>query len=378
MGKMTRTKKDGIYERSGSKIIDKVVKSYRIYENLGPVSLKDAELILNKKVAELLKCRHFPESKTRSLTVLDALNTYWKEHLQYRAYGKDAKYLLSAVSNKIGDVLIKELKRKVIDTYKRERAADRKVIYTKQGIKYGKPISPRTIQAELQQLNMSINYLVDNEEIPDNPIRRFIKVEQIRPKKVMLDEGYENGGEWQALYENADEDIKLVITVLYETGMRPQEAFYFRLGWIEKLNNECWLINVPEDIEKTSAQRSIPVSGALRADLSSLFVEGVTDNTLVCPSPVTRRERTTIKKAFEGAVQRAGLVGKNLTPYALRRTRLTIWDAIDSDAAKYASGHTFGESHHRNYVAFPKQRLFKLISINYNPSTEMKVYNRTA
>ena len=95
------------------------------------------------------------------------------------------------------------------------------------------------------------------------------------------------------------------------------------------------------------------------------------NNSLVFPSPVTGEEITTIKTALNNSLTRSGLTSKGISPYAFRRTRLTIWDNIDSNASKYASGHKFKEVHGKNYVKIPHKRLFKLVGLDYQPNLQL-------
>lgn len=372
MGKMIRTKTSGIYDRDGGKVLDKWFRGMRIYENLGAISQSYAENVLKTKEAAILEGRYFPKN-TSSLKVRDILNYYWGEYLQYLPSSKDAKYLLSAVDSKLGSCTFNNLKRSVIDGYKRKRSAEFKKIYTKKGVKFGKPISKRTVQAELNILNMALNRMADDGEIPFNPVKCFIKVEQDKPKKIVLDDGYENGPEWQAIYQNAQDDKKLIFLCLYYTGMRPKECFHFRYDWIEKITEEFWMIKIPSEVEKTETERLIPVAPILRDSLKLKWMSG-----LVFPSSVTGDVIKGIHKAFSGAVKRSGLSGKGYTPYVLRRTRLTIWDEIDSDAAKCSGGHTLKGTHYKNYVRFTKQRLFKLVGLEFHPVLKVKAENKAA
>lgn len=61
----------------------------------------------------------------------------------------------------------------------------------------------------------------------------------------------------------------------------------------------------------------------------------------------------------------AGLSDRGYTPYALRRTRTTIWDSIDEGAARFATGHTPQDAHGKHYVRMTDQRLFTLVGKTY-------------
>lgn len=356
---MKRTSVRGVYDRDGVKIIDKLVDGIRIYENCGKVTIKFAEQVLNKKIAALLEGRYFPEKQNRSLTVRDALNIYWKEKLQYLGSAKNAKFLLSKIDDRLGILPVKCITIAHIEKYKRERLAERRQIRYKDTAgqwqtKPGALISPRTVQAEPDQLNLALNWMRRNRRIVSNPIAEYEKVDQEKPKKVMIDVGKPNGAEWHRLYNASCDDLKPLLVVLYETSMRPGEVFKMCWDWIDLFKR---VIRIPTDVEKTRDGRNVPISGTLFELLRGI----PQDNDLVFPSPVTHGARKGIKKAFDGAVARAGLSGRGITPVCLkRRTRLTIWDAVDPAAAMSAGDHRQSKNHYDHYVEITDDRLLRL------------------
>lgn len=347
----------GLLLKGNSFLIDKVVYGVRIYESLGPVKQDTAIKILSKRVNAVLEGKYLPEKSLRSLTVLDILNYYWGEHLQYKEYANDVRCILNAVAEKLGDILVINLCRADMERYKRERLRDKKRNRCKG------TVSRRTVQKDLQHLSMALNFAADNNKIKHNPIRRFIKVPQGQPKKIVLDDGFEDGPEWLAIYESIADADKPIVLTLYETGMRPKEVFNMRWSWIIQKAEGMWIIKIPADIDKTDYEHELPVSLKLLAMFKEMGIRS--DDTLVFPSPVTSGVRTTIKTAFKNALIMAKLRGKGITPYALRRTRTTIWDEIDSNASRYAVGHVPKEVHQKNYVKISIQRLFRLVSLDY-------------
>ena len=174
----------GLRMRGNSVVIDKYVNGVRIYETLGPVTLTTAQKILAKRITDVLEHKFLPENRVSSLTVVEILNNFWEQHLKFKEYAKDTRYILSAVADRLGDMPVMKLSRSDIDMYKRERALD-----TKKNRCKG-TISPRTIQKELQHLSMAINRAVDDKKIPQNPIKGFITVPQGLPKKIVIDDVY--------------------------------------------------------------------------------------------------------------------------------------------------------------------------------------------
>jgi hypothetical protein len=115
---------------------------------------------------------------------------------------------------------------------------------------------------------------------------------------------------------------------------------------------------------------------------------------LVFPSTRTGKERLGIQKAFKSAIHRAGkrfdeasgkwiktengvtLDGLELHVYAMRRTRISIWDPIDSDACRFAVGHVGRDVHSRHYLKITTERLFKLVGIVYNPALQFRILSK--
>lgn len=292
--------------------------------------------------------------RRKPLTVRDALNMYWDNHLAHKSYARCARYRINAIDSRLGKIYAAKISRIEIETYKRER---------------GRTASPRTVQMELQILNAAINFATDNGALAGNTIKRFIHVPQNRPKKIVLDDGYENGPQWRAIYNAIHPKIKPILQTLYETGMRPKECFNMRRNWLKEKCNNFWVITVPRNIDKVGCERDIPVSRRLLKLFRAMKIFSLDGNALIFPAQRnSAKVRVNIACAFKHALERCGLSNQNITPYALRRTRLTIWDAIDGGACRYAAGHAVREVHSKHYVRISHERLFKLVGLKYTPS----------
>lgn len=197
---------------------------------------------------------------------------------------------------------------------------------------------------------------------------------------MILDDGYEYGVEYRAILKNITPQVRPIVEMLYETGLRPKELFHLRWHWIQKKTKNCWVLVVPAEEklgsmqtfdEKTGNSHMVPLSTRAVKVLKSVGIRE--DSTaLVFPSPVTLQPRKDIRSAFKTALEKAGLANRDITPYALRRTRLTLWDEIDSNAARYAGGHVARDVHERNYVKVSLKRLFKLVGIDFDAEIDEK------
>lgn len=369
--KKRRTGVRGINIINGRYIIDKIYKSERIYcrlDSIDEMTLDKAQSRLTQemyKIDHMITTERLPDKS--SLKVSNVLDYLWKKRLKHKPYAKDIKHILSSVDQRLGKKLLMKLKKSDIEAYIRDRSNDRKRNRCKG------TISPRTVQKELQHLSMAINLLVDDGYLDRNSIQKFINVPQPRPQKVVLDDGKEYGDQWLKLEQAIAPSIHPILVTLYETGMRPKEVFNIRWHWLEKKGDDAWLIRVPAvDMvdgeivfrEKTQHEHLIPVSKPLLKILSGISRNGKND--LIFPAPRKNGARNDIESAFTNALIRSGLNGKGITPYTLRRTRLTIWDGIDPIAGMSAGGHVSKDIHYRHYVNLPISRLFKLVNISYN------------
>lgn len=365
MAGMVKTRTAGIYYRRGARgetrYIDTCFRTVPIRQSLGIVSQAQAEDILRQIQADIVAGKKIVDGGVKNTTIRDILNYRGVHYLQgakpeYRSW---CKHLFNALDDKLGHVRFGDLKKSVIERYKTDRATD--------------GVSPRTIQAELQQLNMALNFAVDDEMIPHNPVARFCRVKQAEPKKTVLDDGRAWGPHWQAIYDGACKGWdkyrprcyqvnRALLLLLYETGMRPIEAFKMRRDWLYEIAAGYWIIEIPASEEKTGKNRRIPVSDVLTTQLTGIM--DISGESLLFPSGATGgiRGKDGIRKTFEHAVQSAELQRYGYTPYALRRTRVTIWDTIDEGACRYAVGHSAGkDSHRRNYSHVGMDRLFSLV-----------------
>jgi integrase len=341
------------------------VDGVRIYRTLDTSDANLARKIIARLTNEVLEERYLPKRKS-SLTVQDVLNMFWSGHLIHKSYARCTRHVLNAIADRLGERELSKITRADIELYKRERFKD-----VRRNDPAGKrTISPRTVQKELQHLSMAINFAVDGGELEFNPIKRFIHVPQGQPKKVVLDDGYDDGPQWRQLYGALNNRIKPIALTLYETGMRPKECFCMRWGWLtEKVPNR-WVITVPGHIDKTGNEHDVPVSERLLEMFRSIGLGSKERDGADLVFPAQRKEsgiRKNIENAFLGALERSGLTGKGISPYALRRTRITVWDAIDSNACRYAVGHVAREVHLKHYVRISPERLFKLVGLDYSP-----------
>lgn len=382
-----KTSVPGLYYRDLTKgrnyFIQKDVDGERLYHPIGKVSFTDAKAVYNTEVKRHQDCRPAVTQSVRSLTVKQIIERYWAEHLGRRdeqgslliPSAKDRKYLLYAVGDRIGAIKFPELNKATVEGYVKLRERD---ISPRKA-----PISLRTIKAELDALSAALTHGVDCEWLPQNPIAKHISIEVPRPKKIALYDEQDWGEHWKLIYENACKGWdkkrlkaykvnRFLLLVLYETGLRPIEAFRMQHSWWKELQPGAWVIRVPEWADrKNRRERDVPVSDRLWQDAQGILIPG--SDAVMLPSTLTQEERSRygIRRTFNRAVERAELIGLGYSVYSLRRFRASRWDEIDEGASMCALGHVATDSHRKNYSTVSPLRLFALVGKTYRMKLEV-------
>jgi integrase len=388
------TQVPGLYyrelKRGRNYFIDRYVDGERLYYPIGRVSYADAKVVYNTEVKRHQDCVPAVSQTTRSLTVKQILSRYWAEHLGCRGEdgnylipsAKDRKYLLRTVGARLNELKFSDLTKATVEQYIRLREKDvvtRGKPSTKKDAapRPAKPITRRTIKAELDALSAALTHGVDCEWLPHNPIAKHITIKLPPPEKIALYDEKDWGAHWKGIYDNACKGWDTVrpdaykinrfaLLVLYETGMRPIEAFRMQHSWWLELQPGCWVIRIPEWADRKNRRtRDVPVSDRLWRDARGIIMPG--SDAVVLLSTLTGEMRTKygIRKTFERAVERAGYTGLGYTVYSLRRFRASRWDEIDEGASMAALGHSPGDSHRKNYSTVSPLRLFALVGKKY-------------
>lgn len=364
--------KPGIFKLGDSWKIDKVVEGEQIRRTLpGCTKLSLVEQILAKEVNDIVEAQNFPGRAGRSLTVESVLNFYWQERIEPKIkrletdglirkvkHIKDSRFLLTRINDYFGTIPIRTLTIAQIEQYKAKRLSETtRTQKRKDGTRTkGHPVHPRSVNRELDLLNVALNWSVKTRRIQLNPIAKYEKIKEGEPKKIVFDHGEADGPEWQDFYKAVSPSHKDIFLALYETGCRPSEVFDMRWEW---LNPFARSMTIPAIITKTGLGRQVPISEKLWKVLESR--ERV--NEYVFPNPETGKPFQNVTKAFRGAITRAELQGKGLTVYAIRRTRLTAWNQIDPVAAMQAAGHSLnGSIHYKHYVNISESRVLNLVA----------------
>jgi integrase len=357
---IVQTEIPGIYQMPcGSYVIDCFVKGQRIYHNFRnrscDIGLKTVTDEMTVRKAEAILGRSRQAEKQRSLTIRQALEFYWENKAKLLGSHVSVKSLLTMLDAKLGHLLARNLIMADLNNYVRARKHD--------VTRFKRPPSLRTIEAELDQLSIAMNWTKRNRLLVETPIpegwKKEIRVSFPRDTQQphVLDEGEMNGKQWQALLAHAHPDLHAPLLLMYETGMRRNEILNLRWDWVEVDSRRIHLPGWYDGgmITKSRRSREIPLSTMALAAISLTIGDRRIGSQWVFWRANGRRLRS-LNKLFRLARMRAELPAW-VTPHSLRRTRATIWNALDEPAAMRALGHEDTRVHRRHYLLVSDKRL---------------------
>jgi integrase len=368
MGKTT-----GLRNRNGTWYFDTTVEGYRLTDKIGKVSEKEAIAALAKIRYEIWEGKYYPGRQGKSLTVLDVLNEYWEKRLKFLKSGSNRKFILSNLKKHFGHYRVDKLRTSDIEAYQRLRLS---TPIERNGKQYAPP-KPRTINSDIEQLQTTLEWAVDERLITHNPIRATKLLPTPAPEKKMLDTGTEYGTEWLRLYNAAlaptktgkkrEAYIANALYLQYHTGMRIGEVLSLRWEWvavsmvIDQNGNQktIFSVNLPAIATKAKKNRSIPITPDLYRWIQNIPRTG---ETVIC-----RQNGKPFKHMYKIIREIAADAGLQIRSHDLRRTRLQIWDRIDERASMAAGGHEDQRVHRKHYTTVTPDMLQTLTGSNKNP-----------
>ncbi len=225
-----------------------------------------------------------------------------KPPVQYDSYQTDhgrAKCLLKHLgSRKVMALTVED-----VDAYRHTRL--RETTVRKQ------PPTPATLDRELELLKRILNYAVDCQKLPHNPLQRakFLRVPNVRRKAV-------NEEFFQQLLAAAEPELKAILLIGFDTGMRKREVL--DLIW-EQVDLKGGAIHLAQQDTKGEDARLVVLT-ARALDALKALTQGL-PHVPVFPNPETGAPWQDIRKMWRRACEAAGLEG--LWVHDLRRSFVT-------------------------------------------------------
>ncbi len=210
-----------------------------------------------------------------------------------------AKHLL----RHLGTMQADRLTLKEVDAYRDTRLKAR--------TKRGTPPTPATLDREVELLKRLLGYAFKSGELKDHPLRGVQLLRKPNVRRMVLDE---HG--FQRLFAAAEEALRPILLVAFDTGMRKEELLALR--W-EQVDLDASTITLAPEDTKTDEPRLIVLTARAKEALGTLHSPKATGFVFV--NPRTRTRWVDVKKRFRRAVEAAGLHG--LWFHDLRRSFIT-------------------------------------------------------
>ena len=188
----------------------------------------------------------------------------------------------------LGDRTATELTQADVDHYRNVRLAER--------TQSGMPPRPNTLNNEIRLLRHMINYSVKAGYVERNPLQgvQLLREDNIRQSLITEEQ-------LSTLLKVADSDLRPILLVAYDTGMRRGELL--RLRW-EQVDLRVGTIVIGKT--KTGYPRTVYLTDRAKTELAALRH---TESVYVFANPKTGRPWYDLKKKWQRARKAAGLAG---------------------------------------------------------------------
>lgn len=203
-------------------------------------------------------------------------------------------------------------------------------------------ISPRTVNKKLAALSTYCKYLIREGELVSNPVDRVLKPKMNKRNPVFVEQGsmehlldtYEFGNDFEGLRN------RLIIDLLYQTGMRRSELLGLRTSSIDRAGKSVKVLG------KRNKERLIPINMELLEAIDRYLVlrSEQVKNPEVNALFVTRGGAPAYESLIYRVVKKyLGMVTSldKKSPHVLRHTFAThmLNDGADLNAIKELLGH---------------------------------------
>jgi integrase len=207
-----------------------------------------------------------------------------------------------------------------VDKYRAKRATDT--------ARADKPPAVSTVNREVAMLRQMLNHGVKYEMISSNPLKELRMLPENNMRDVVI-----SRDEFARLLDCAESQLKPILTLAFETGMRKGEIL--RLKW-SQVDFRGRAIRLTANDTKTKQARIVALSPeALEA------LQGIARSIggYVFVNPETGKPWNQIKKMFRRAKVKAGL--EHIWFHDLRRSFATQWrrDGVPESVIMRMTGH---------------------------------------
>ena len=268
------------------------------------IPTREQALALEAKIrAEAFEGRFFDRLRVPKVTVTQL----WKEWEPISRRDKDswqsdvarARYLCAV----LGERVASGLTQRDVDEYRNRRLADR--------TRRKSPPSPASLDREIAQLKRMCSYAVECGLLQTNPVGRVKLLNKPNVRRTVIDESA-----FATLVAAADPELRPILIVAYDTGMRKGEILNLRWSQVDLRIGAVFL--AAEDT-KTNFARTVYLTGRVIDEMKRQPRRLGTDFVFVNPETGTRWEDA--RKLFVRARRRADLA--HVWFHDLRRSFVT-------------------------------------------------------
>jgi len=260
--------------------------------------------LVAKKKAEAFEGRFFDRRKESTFRVRDAWELYEPISRRDNDSWQSEQARARCILQHLGDRLVAKLNVGDVDAYRAKRFAEK--------TRMGRAPAPATLDKEVELLKRMLNYAERCAKIDRNPIAKASLLRKSNVRRLVIDEEA-----FARLLAAADEALRPILVVAYETGMRKAEILNLRWSAVD-LNARS--IRLHAEDTKTEEARTIYLTERVLAALKDL-PRSITDGP-VFMNPRTGESFKEIRFMFQRAVKRAGLPA-DLWFHDLRRSFVT-------------------------------------------------------
>jgi len=252
---------------------------------------EQAVALVAKARAEAFEGRYFDRLKASKLLVEDAWKAYQPISKRDNDTWKSEEGRARHLTRHLGQKLAAGLTVKDVDEYRTKRLGET--------TRRKKAPSPASLDREVELLKRMLNYAVSCRSLPSNPIAAVKLLRRPNVRRSVLDDAA-----FEKLLAAAETQLKPIILVAYETGMRLREVLGLR--W-SQVNLKLGVIKLSAEDTKTEEPRTVFLTSRVREVLEAQPRHIKTD--WVFTNPETEEAWKDIRKVFGRACKAAKLTG---------------------------------------------------------------------
>lgn len=238
------------------------------------------------------------------------------------------EFRLRPLLQELGSRRLDEISVIQIERYKQNRL--------KATTRFDRPLSPASVNRELELLSGIFTYAIDTGLLIPNPCRKVRRLDEDNERTRYLSEEEEE--RLMAQLTGRREHLRRIVLLAIHTLMRKGELLSLRKVNLDFRRNVIWVVNSGRERTKGKKGRPVPMNSFVRAEL--LEQCRLTESEYVFPSDSKSGHLEDVKTAFTSACDDAGI--RDFHFHDLRRTGATRLAEAGADAFYIQAllGHT--------------------------------------